>query len=202
MMHERSQPSMPDIWARIECVLEQHAPETARTLAPPATENEIAELQREIGLTLPDEFIDSLRVHNGQIDPTRLHSLCGEGVLSGTHAIAETWRTMTELDEDFRQTIPDWDTHPQGDWWNKRWVPFTMADGDSLCINLNPKVPPGCSYGEIVCHVHDNPHEPGIAPGYGAWLTRVCERLENGEFRIEDDGCLWLNPETEWPPLR
>jgi len=41
-----------------------------------------------------------------------------------------------------------------------------------------------------VCHEHDNPHEPGIAISYGAWLQRLAQMLENGEFTIDEYGYL------------
>jgi cell wall assembly regulator SMI1 len=177
--------SIGDTWTRIERILRKHAPETALTLARPATDQEIDDLRKAIGLTLPGEFCQSLRVHNGQDDPTGCHRFFIEGLLADTKQIAEAWRMLTDLDEDFRQREPNWDTHGHGEWWNRHWVPFTIGDGDCLCINLNPQVRPGGTFGEIVCHVHDNPHEPGIAASYGAWLQRLAQRLENGEFTIK-----------------
>jgi cell wall assembly regulator SMI1 len=168
-------------------------PETALTLARPATDQEIDDLQTAIGLTFPGEFCQSLRVHNGQDDPTGCHRFFIEGLLADTKQIAETWRMLTDLDEDFRQRETNWDTHGHGEWWNCHWVPFTIGDGDCLCINLNPQVRPGSTFGEIVCHVHDNPHGPGIAASYGAWLQRLAQRLENGEFTVNEYGYLDLN---------
>jgi cell wall assembly regulator SMI1 len=168
-------------------------PDTARTLAQPATDQEIDDLQAAIGLFLPAEFRESHKVHNGQDDPTRCHHFFTEGLLASTKQIAETWRMLTEIDEGFRQREPDWDTHGHGEWWNRHWVPFTIGEGDCLCINLNPQVRPGGTFGEIVCHVHDNPHEPGIAISYSAWLHRLAQRLERGEFTINQYGYLDLN---------
>jgi cell wall assembly regulator SMI1 len=185
--------SIGDSWTRIERVLRKHAPATALTLAGPAADEEIDELEAEIGLVLPLDFRQSLKVHNGQDDPTGCHHFFVEGLLASTKQIAETWRMLTELDEDFRRREPDWDTHGNGEWWNRHWVPFTIGDGNCLCINLNSKVRPGSKFGEIVCHIHDNPHEPGIAAGYSAWLEHLAQRLENGEFTINEYGYLDLN---------
>jgi cell wall assembly regulator SMI1 len=182
-----------ETWTRIERVLRERVPDTALTLAPPATDEEIDDLQRAINLTLPPEFCQSLRIHNGQNDPTRCHGFFIEGLLASTKQIAETWRMLTDLDEQFRQRETNWDTHGHGEWWNGHWVPFTIGDGDCLCINLNPQVRSGGTLGEIVCHVHDNPHESGIAASYGAWLQRLAERLEDGEFTINEYRRLDLN---------
>jgi cell wall assembly regulator SMI1 len=186
-------PTLIDVaetWTRIEQVLQKHVPDTARTLARPATDDDIAELQAAIGLILPTDFCQSLKVHNGQEDSTRCHSFIIEGLLASTSQISETWRMLTEVDDRFRQELADW---VQGDWWSRHWVPFTIGDGDCLCINLDPNVRPGGTLGEIVCHVHDNPHEDGIAVSYGAWLQLLADRLENGEFTIDQYGYLAPN---------
>ena len=44
-----------ETWTRIEQVLQKHVPDTARTLAGPATDKDIAELQATIGLILPTD---------------------------------------------------------------------------------------------------------------------------------------------------
>jgi cell wall assembly regulator SMI1 len=177
------------IWQRIESVLNNHVPETASTLSPPATDDQIRELEIAIGLMLPDDFRNSLKVHNGQIDPGKLHSFTYEGVFLDTKGIADTWKMLTDLDEGFRQRETNWDTHGHVEWWNRHWIPYTDANGDSLCINMNPTAE---RRGEIVCFVHDNPHEPGIAPSFGQWLETLASRLENHEFKVNEYGRLEL----------
>ena len=193
-----SSPDIRELWTRIEGVLRQHVPDTARTLAVPATDQEINELEEAIGLKLPADFRESLGIHDGQDDPTRCHSFCSDGVLAGTKKIAETWRMLTEIDGEILQKYyshlePD----GHGAWWNRHWVPFTDAEGDCLCINLNPELRPGAAFGEIVAFVHDNPHEPGIAPSYGVWLQKLAQRLEDGDFEINEYGYLRLNIDLE-----
>ena len=73
------------------------------------------------------------------------------------------------------------------------WIPYTIGNGDCLCINTNPDVRPNGNFGEIICHVHDNPHEPGIASSYGAWLDNLAQRLENQEFTVDEYGDLYLD---------
>jgi cell wall assembly regulator SMI1 len=185
-------PDIREIWTRIERALAQHVPETAATLAPPASDEEIAELEAAIGLHLPDDYRQSLRVHNGQIDPTKCHHLTIEGLLATTKQVADTWRMLTEIDDGFRRREPNWDDPQRGAWWDRRWVPFTIGDGDCLCINLNPVVGRGGQFGEVVCHLNSNPHEPGIAASYGDWLSAVATKLEREDFVINEWGLLEL----------
>lgn len=181
------------IWTRIERVLECHVPETAATLAPPATEDEIAEAETATGLKFPTDLIASLKIHNGQNDPSCCHSFINEGLLASTQQIAETWRMLSDLEEEFHQSDQNWNALEHDEWWNRHWIPFTYGDGDCLCVNLNPHVRTGGQFGEIVCHIHDNPHEAGIALSYSEWLGNLARRLENHEFNIDEHGFLTLN---------
>lgn len=186
-------PSIPDLWQRIEAVLERISPRTARTLAPGATEEELRSLEEALGLTLPSDLRQSLQIHNGQADPTMCCSFTNEGLLLSVRQIAEKWRALTDLDENFRKTQPGWDENPHGAWWSSDWIPFTENEGSSLCVDLRQNG----TTGSILCHIHDNPHEPGIAASYGAWLTSVTRRLEAGEYEVDEDGYLWLDDEPE-----
>jgi cell wall assembly regulator SMI1 len=38
-------------------------------------------------------------------------------------------------------------------------------------------------------------NEPGIAPSYGNWLQKLAQRLEDGDFEIDEYGYLRLNIE-------
>jgi cell wall assembly regulator SMI1 len=178
-----------DLWQRIERVLEEHAPETASTLAPPASDQEIAVLEAAICRSLPADLRASLKVHNGQRDPTRSHAFCGEGMLLGASEIADRWKMVTEIDEDHRFSAAP----GHGPWWKPTCVPFTEAEGNMLCVDMDHSL--GDRTGEVVCHVHDSEIERGLGASYEAWLSGLATRLEAGHFRIDDYGYLWLDTE-------
>ena len=179
-----------DLWRRIERVLEQHAPETAATLASPATDQDISILEVAISQPLPADFRASLKMHNGQRDPTRCHAFCGEGMLLATGEIADRWKMVTEIDEDDRFSAAP----GQGPWWKKTCIPFTDAEGNMLCCDMDPSL--GSRMGEVVCHVHDSEIERGLSTSYSAWLSSLAARLEAGRFRIDEYGYLWLDTEV------
>jgi cell wall assembly regulator SMI1 len=192
--HMATQSDIRQFWARIEHALQRWVPRTAQTLAPPATYREIEMLETTIELKLPDQFRESLKIHNGQNDPSGCHSFIIEGLLANTTQIAETWRMLNDVDEHWRKREPDWDMHSSHEeWWDRRWVPFTTGQGDCLCINLNPDVRPGGTFGEIVCHLNSNPHEPGIARSYGAWIEALANKLDEHDFTINEYGYLSPN---------
>jgi cell wall assembly regulator SMI1 len=178
---------IPDLWRRIEGALQAHVPETAKTLAPPATEPEIADLERAIHLNLPRDLRTSLAIHNGQIDPTRCHAFAREGILLDTRKIADRWTMITEIEEtEGVRRAPG-----QGPWWKRSCIPFTDAEGNMLCVDMDPAL--GNRIGELVCHVHDGEIERGLGACFGDWLASLAERLEAGQFRIDDYGYLRLN---------
>ncbi len=183
--------SIKEIWQAIEQLLAVHSPATFATLAPPATTAEIRALENLLGKELPQSLSESLFIHNGQQDPSKVHDFVDGGILMGTEAIAATWKMLTNLDNGFRTTDPDWDNHNLGAWWSKHWVPFTEQEGDCLCLNLDENSK-DLAYGSVLWHVHDNPHEPNLYPSYKAWLQSVLHRLESGKFKIID-GQIWFD---------
>lgn len=185
-----SDASILDLWRRIERVLEQHAPETAATLAPPATDQDINVLEAAINQPLPADLRASLKVHNGQRDPTRCHAFCGEGMLLATTEIADRWKMVTEIDEDNRFSAAP----GQGPWWKTTCIPFTDAEGNMLCVDMDSSL--AGRTGEVVCHVHDSEIERGLGDSYKVWLSSLAERLDAGRFRIDDYGYLWLDTEV------
>jgi cell wall assembly regulator SMI1 len=187
-----SDTNISDLWKRIERVLEQHAPETAATLAPAATDQQIEALEAAIGQSLPMALRASLKIHDGQRDATRCHQFCGEGMLLSAAEIADRWKMVSEIDEENRFSAAP----GQGPWWKTSCIPFTDADGNMLCVDMDRSL--GSGVGEVVCHVHDSEIERGLGASYEAWLWSLAARLEAGRFRIDDNGYLWL--ETEVPP--
>lgn len=179
-----------NLWQRIERVLQTHAPDTSATLAPPATEDEIAALEAAIGLSLPSDLRASLKAHNGQNDPTRCHGFCGEGILLDTNQIADRWKMATEIDESERFSA----ALGHGPWWKASCIPFTDAEGNMLCVDMDTAL--GDRIGEVVCHVHDSEIERGLGTSYCAWLSSLADRLDAGRFRIDDYGYLWLDSEV------
>lgn len=57
--------SIAEVWERIDGWLAQRHPTVTDRLAPPAPPAEIAELERALGVSLPEEYRTSLGVHAG-----------------------------------------------------------------------------------------------------------------------------------------
>src|ERR687886_2714377 len=57
---------MRELWNRLERWLDQNVPEILATLNPGASLQEIQEIQHILGVRLPDDYVASCLIHNGQ----------------------------------------------------------------------------------------------------------------------------------------
>jgi cell wall assembly regulator SMI1 len=137
---------IPVLWKRLEKVLRKAAPELEKRLRKPATEEELTEVERLIGLTLPDDFKASYLIHNGQRDDVE-EAFVPEDWLGEPYYLMplpevsgewKSWKGLVDVDEfKGRECSPGEGIRP--DWWHPGWVPFIgNGAGDSLCMDLAP----------------------------------------------------------------
>lgn len=161
------------LWNELEKLLAEKAPAVLSTLNPPATDHEIATLELKTGLTLPHDFRQSLQVHNGQDDPSRLELLTGHGILLSCDEIAKTWQMLCEILDDFGPIADG------SEWWNKGYLPIADYEGDYLCLDLTSRC-----YGAIHMHIHDSTIDREVAATYTEWLRNARDVFK---FRRFDD---------------
>jgi cell wall assembly regulator SMI1 len=153
------------------------------TLAPPASDAEIAKVERSIGLHLPSDLATSLRCHNGQRDPTRLWSFTDGGMLLSTNAIAESWQTVESVNRDLLSQPPPVPGYTPKAWWKSTLIPITEADGNMICVDTDSALSSKC--GQVIWHVHDDGLTDAIADNYGQWLTNIASRIRDGGLCVE-----------------
>ena len=164
-----------NLWSEIEGHLAAHAETVLPTLNPPASEAEIKSLERFTGEPIPEDLRESLLIHNGQSDPSRLQILCDAGTLLSVADMHRVWTFLTDTDAGMGPP-------PNGIvWWNPKYLPFTDYEGDHLCLDRRPD-----SLGEVVWQIHDGEIERNIHPTYTAWLTSVRDVFAQNRFRVED----------------
>ena len=171
---------MREIWTRIEAWLLAHVPSGASVLSAGATEEEIADTERFLGVSFPEDVQASFRLHDGQSGGPWLMWGCE---LLSLSRIREEWNAWKELldrgtFEDFRS---DSDGRVVKDWWHARWVPLTHdGAGNHYCLDLNPG--PEGRAGQIIQMWHDDSKRPVVAPSYRAWLAAFADALEAGAY--------------------
>jgi cell wall assembly regulator SMI1 len=86
-----------ETWERFEAWLRARAPQIAEGLAPPAATERIAAVERELGRSLPADFRESLRIHDGEA--VDVGSIAGLR-LNSLDELMRDWRAMAKLHEE------------------------------------------------------------------------------------------------------
>jgi cell wall assembly regulator SMI1 len=179
-----------DSWRRIEAWLAEHARFVLDTLNPGTTEAAIQGLETALRVgPLPDGFVQSWRIHDGQHWKTCLPLIAG---WLGSYSILPLGRIESRYDSASVLLSGEFDSlrgAPRGpvrpDWWNPRWVPVAgNASGDAICLDLDP--PPGGAVGQVIEFLHDEKDRTVLAPSLDAWLEEFATGLEDGEYKVFD----------------
>jgi len=163
-----------DTWRQLEAAFAADASRLPGGLNGPASDDEIAALQTALRTQLPDAFVDSLRIHDGQADSGNEFS--GSDALLSAHEILAQWRIWKGLVDggDFDGMESEPDPGIRDDWYNLKWIPFTHdGSGNHLCIDLDPAE--GGFPGQVIRVWHDDARRERIAGSFSAWLARVAD---------------------------
>jgi cell wall assembly regulator SMI1 len=180
-------------WDIIERVLHDRLPAVAETLRGPVSDEDLSRLASTTAQELPEDFIASLRRHDGQSNPTRLLDLFDHYTLLNADAMIDNSDMRADaLGDDLEDTI-EWMTPEKvRPIMNCRgWLQFAEAEGDGFALDLAP-LPAGTS-GQIISLPVDGPTPTPEFPSYGAWLSSYAEKLDAGAFRIDETLGLWLD---------
>ncbi|WP_322083910.1 SMI1/KNR4 family protein [Burkholderia sp. BCC1972] len=165
-----------ELWQQLDAAFVADASRLPGGLNGPASDDEIAALQVALGTTLPDAFVDSLRIHDGQADPS--DDFSGGDALLSSHEIIAQWRIWKGLVDggDFDGMESEPDPGIGDDWYNLKWIPFTHdGSGNHLCVDLDPAE--GGVAGQVIRVWHDDARRERIAGSFSEWLARVATSL-------------------------
>jgi len=182
-------------WDRIESRLRANAPQVLASLRPGATDEQIAETEKLLGVAFPKPVRESYRIHDGQAPHSRYGLIDGWEFLS-LERIKEEWGCwMGLLDADDlagRETETQAGVRPG--WWNPGWIPLIYGGtGDTHCLDLDPA--PGGDLGQIITMWHDSPERHILAPSFSAWLGQLANALEAGRNFLDDYALvIWDEP--------
>jgi cell wall assembly regulator SMI1 len=173
---------MEKLWERIEAALEGIDPELLENLLPPAPEKMIARAERTLGVRFPDDFRESLGVHEGSfymIDGWALNDL---------ERTFNRWKTNDRLvaegviglgDDPLVKAIGP----VRAQRWNRRWVPVLRNESeDDRALDLDPA--PGGVPGQVIEYFRDMPRVRVVAPGLRATLEEWADDLEKGRYEV------------------
>jgi len=170
---------MKQLWQQLEKYLSTHDPEVLEDLNPPATDAQIRELERTIGIQLPADFIKCLKIHDGQAGKAKW-LFDGHEFLSSEKILME-WAVWVDLlvDGEFDDRAANVDEEITTKWWCKGWVPFSSNGvGDHYCLDLEPTIL-GNS-GQVIQVIHDMPTRALKSSDFGSWFENFLSNKTGG----------------------
>lgn len=174
-------------WNVIEGVLRQNANSAFTALRGPATENRIDRLQRHFTAPLPQDFLQSLKIHDGMRVKWVFFNCMT--LLPAVDVIK--W-SQVQRDVQSMGEFPGDDTDPspaiKNEWrWRDNWVPV-MADagGNLVVMDLDPAE--GGKRGQVFRWRNADPHCKVVANSFAAWLDIIAEELSRRRFTICEFG--------------
>lgn len=177
---------MKEIWKRIETWLEANAPEIFDDLEPGASDQEIKEAEEYLKVEFPEDFKDSLKIHNGQ--KGNASWLIDGWQFLPLEKIMEEWDAWSDLmnSGDFEGIRSYSKGQIKNDWWNPKWLPLTYSgEGDHYCLDLDPDF--GGYKGQIIISWHDMPNRDLVANSFREWLEKFAVDLENDKYVIAEE---------------
>ena len=149
-------------------------------LNPPATTDEIEELSSTLGIELPEDFIEVLKIHNGQKGEAAW--LFDSQEFLSTHRIIEEFNTWKNLHINKLQgKVSKPDSGVKDDWWNKNWIPFSSDGcGNSYCIDLDPNS--SGTKGQVITLWYEFAQREIVAKSFSQWFEEYVNELSSGEL--------------------
>jgi len=162
-------------WEKLETWLKTHNPALLADLNPPASDTDIQELEQKLGVTLPTDFVECLKVHDGQ--KGRADWLFSGSEFLSSQRILDEWSIWKDLlnGGDFDGTEAEPGAGIQPVWWSPKWIPFTYnGAGDHLCLDLDPAS--SGRAGQVITLWHDDGARKKKADSFIQWFTEFVDK--------------------------
>jgi cell wall assembly regulator SMI1 len=171
-------------WDRADAVLQRYAPRLFASFNPPATAEQIAEAEQQLGMTLPQEVRDAYFRHNGSPRDGPALFINWGNWCSLEEMVGYWKRRVSTLEQDqarspdiFPEYAPYWDTLKVSPvWWNRFWIPIGRTNTIStFYIDMQPG--PLGVVGQVI-------EDFGMcdaawkASSFNAYLTHLIDHLE------------------------
>ena len=186
-----------EAWGVIEGWLAKHAPVVRKSLRPPADDAKVQKLQKKIGFTLPEDFVASVLIHDGQKAETEhgLFPAPGGDITEPSYnlfplvGIATEWAMMKELLDtgNFEGArLPKAARGIQNVHWSEGWIPIAdNGGGDYFCLDLAPAK--GGVVGQVILFGHEGTDQRRVARSFGEWMGKLAGRFHAGKIAFDED---------------
>jgi len=181
--------SVAESWEQLEKTLKKRKLTKSMRLNPSTTAAELKKFARKWKVKLPQDFIDSYLIHNGQssggeslIPPSTGARSEGEYRLLALDEIDIEWSMWKDLVDlvEFKSQSSDPEKGIRDDWWSVGWIPFASdGGGDSICLDLKPAK--GGHVGQVITMNHEVGERKLLANSFAEWLADLTESLGESE---------------------
>lgn len=167
-------------WAYITAWLQTYAPKVFDTIQAGATDEEIHDTEKSLGVRFPDDMRTSYRLCNGQTpdDRGQILGLINGWELLSLERIKEEWNIWKSLVDKGHLAAKNW--------WYPTWIPLTHSgSGDHHCIDGT--YPSNKHYGRIILVWHDMSERPILASSFSEWLIAFTSDLKANVYVYSQD---------------
>jgi cell wall assembly regulator SMI1 len=199
-------PAVADSWKRIEAWLDAHLPPYKHTLRPGLSKKDLAKFEKAVGMPLPEDVRQSLRIHDGQChlpddvfdalleedhdtEPQGLIGVVfGEKLLDLESALKE-WRRWAKIADENFSDVDEWQkSFPEGAvqrrYATRGWIPLgALTDSDYFGVDLNPG--PNGVVGQVINFGRDEENKYVLATSWARFLSDVADELEADNFTVD-----------------
>ena len=183
------------VWRQIESLLNELPRNNKIMLRDVATNADLRAAEQQFGTPLPDDWRDSLQIHDGQAP--YCESLLEQWRLLPVSEAVYAWSKLNKLNAIgvFKQKRAR-SANPAAEWWSNRWIPFTEnGAGDYLMIDMSSAT---SGSRRILHYSHESGERPVVATDLSAWLNIVVRHLE--ELKLASSVAAAAAPKSSSPP--
>lgn len=179
-----------EIWKDIEHFLEKNSEYLYSSLEDGASEPDILEFEKQLGFRLPEDYRESVLIHNGDVSLTDYAYL-------KINSAARVWKSRTESFEKNKNKYPvdklyimDCDIDIiQNVPWSRNWIPV-LEDGGGNCICIDMEPGQKGKMGQILFWERETGPEASRFGSFAEWLSAYRDDLYNGKYKVDRDGFL------------
>lgn len=171
-------------WREIKKWYKKHAPKLLKDLRDGVADEEIEAFESKIGLSLPEDYKASLKLHDGEVYVHDYNYLSLESV-SGKWSSME--RRRKKGDFKGREVYQRGEGIIKNTWWHPGWIPFAEdGGGNYICIDMAPAK--RGVVGQILKWERESGPYPIKLNSFLDWLKVYKDYLYAGVYVVDKEG--------------
>ena len=159
----------------------------------PATDADIAKLEKAFGQPITAELRALLKVSDGaDLGLGGYHHLYScKSMIDVLAAMRKLWNDEWKDNPRINGSVPDEDGEYEGvkfAWWRMGWLPIGGDDtGNLFVMDYDPDTSTGGEVGQVLDHDHETGDCPCMASTLAEYLNEHAEEIETGKQKWDDD---------------